>query len=358
MIVTRYLVCEIATSFLVVATSLVLLYVGYSTSIVLADTAGKSIQPVIVLHLILLNSARVLDLILTSALYFSVIHALGRLHRDSEMIAFKASGYSEIQVMRVVLYAALAVALLVGILSMVVRPWAYRTSYKLEARATEELDVDKLQPRVFTELKHSKEMLYAGEVDSDHARLSEVLLQSDSGLERSRVITASILQLPRGGEATRTPAEFENGHLYLLDRRGLRDIILQFQVLELYLNGGGGGARYRPKAVETRKLLRATRPKEISELQWRFASPVSTVLLALLGIPLARLGPRQRRSARAIPAVLIYALFFNLVGVARNWVEHGKVAVTPGIWWVHMLCFGLFLGLFFQPSFTKRLTNQ
>jgi lipopolysaccharide export system permease protein len=358
MIVTRYIIREIATSFLIVVTALVLIYVGYSTSTVLAEAANRSLQPAIILHLIFLSSAGVLDLILATAFYFSVILALGRIHRDSEMIALMASGYSEWQLMRAVFYAALAVALAVGFLSLIGRPWAYRMSYNLEARAMDELDVDKLQPRAFTELKHSKDVLYAAEVDSDDARLGDVLLQSDSGPGKTRVITANALHLPKGGETTRRPAEFENGHLYLLDRKGEKDSILQFETLGLYLKGEGSAAGHRRKAVETVKLLQSTNPREIAELQWRFASPLATVLLALLAIPLSRARPRQRRFSRLIPVILVYALFFNLLGVARSWVEHERIAAIPGIWWVHMLCLGLFLGLSFRPRCMSRQVNQ
>ncbi|MFN2164802.1 MAG: LptF/LptG family permease, partial [Anaerolineae bacterium] len=47
-------------------------------------------------------------------------------------------------------------------------------------------------------------------------------------------------------------------------------------------------------------------------------------------IPMSRSRPRQGRYARMLLALVIYAVYFNLLDVARTWVELGKAS---GIWW-------------------------
>ena len=54
-------------------------------------------------------------------------------------------------------------------------------------------------------------------------------------------------------------------------------------------------------------------------------------LLALLAVLLGRSRPRQGRFARLTGAVVIYAVYFNVLGIGRTWVEQGT-AVT--LWWV------------------------
>jgi lipopolysaccharide export system permease protein len=351
MIVTRYLIREITTVFLIVSTTLILIYNGYSISSILANPSSNSLQPIIVLHLILLEQVRVIDLILATALYMSVILALSRLYRDSEMVALMASGYSELQVLRAVFYFTLVIALVTGLFSIVGRPWAYRMIYNLEEMSMDKLDIKNIQPRVFTELKNSNSLLYADSVDSSSDRLSKVMLQSNAGMGKRRVITANSMSLINRGNDSLKPVEFENGHLYMIDREGQNDSMLKFETLAVYLKGEGSAMGHERKGIETQKLLEATRPKEIAELQWRLGSPLATILLALLGIPLSRNQLGKRRSSRVIAAILMYTLFFNLMGIARSWVDHGHVAAIPGIWWVHILCGIIFFALYLQPRF-------
>jgi len=54
------------------------------------------------------------------------------------------------------------------------------------------------------------------------------------------------------------------------------------------------------------------------------------LLLALLAIPLSRSRPRQGRYARILGAMIIYAVYFNLLDVSRTWVEQGTAST---IWW-------------------------
>jgi lipopolysaccharide export system permease protein len=51
----------------------------------------------------------------------------------------------------------------------------------------------------------------------------------------------------------------------------------------------------------------------------------------LLAIPLSRGRPRQGRYARVLLALVIYAVYFNVLDVSRTWVEQGT---ADTIWWV------------------------
>ena len=76
---------------------------------------------------------------------------------------------------------------------------------------------------------------------------------------------------------------------------------------------------------------------DVAELQWRLSRPLATLLLALIAVPLARSSPRQGRNEKIFTAALIFALYYNLSGLARTWVEQGTVGSFPGIWWLHFL---------------------
>jgi len=39
-------------------------------------------------------------------------------------------------------------------------------------------------------------------------------------------------------------------------------------------------------------------------------------------------------------AILIYAIYSNLLGVSKHWVSQGIVSPLVGLWWVHLLILG------------------
>jgi len=89
----------------------------------------------------------------------------------------------------------------------------------------------------------------------------------------------------------------------------------------------------------------------VAEFQWRLSTPLSALLLALLAIPLSRSKPRQGRYARMLAALVIYAVYFNLMDVGRTWVEMGT---RQNIWWVPGLLALLVLVLYLPWGKTAR----
>ena len=67
--------------------------------------------------------------------------------------------------------------------------------------------------------------------------------------------------------------------------------------------------------------------------------------IALWAPLLARARPREGRYGRIVAAVLIQAIYFNLVGVGESWLIQGIVIPSLGLWWVHGLFALLGLGL-------------
>ena len=49
-----------------------------------------------------------------------------------------------------------------------------------------------------------------------------------------------------------------------------------------------------------------------------------------MAVPLSRVRPRSGRYARVLLAAVIYALYFNFIGIARTEVERGAL---PHLWW-------------------------
>ena len=84
-------------------------------------------------------------------------------------------------------------------------------------------------------------------------------------------------------------------------------------------------------------LRHSSLPKDRAEFQWRLTRPLATLLLGTLAVPLSRTKPRQGRYSKAVWAIVLYALYFNLTGIAKSWVKDGVVGAIPGLWWPEAL---------------------
>ncbi len=350
MIISRYVTREIARPLFIGSVLLAIVFAGYRSAANLSDAASGLLQPDVALKLILLETLVAFEVLLPTALYLSVIVGLGRLHSDSEMTALQATGVSEATVLAIVLRFSIAVALVVATLSIFVRPWAYQTSHQLEARSIAETDITSLHAERFYPLPPTQNVLFAEAIDGKQHHMRKVFVQGDQGDHSMVIYAQEAYQLP-SKEGSKKSMKFVDGHAYDLGRYDARDRLLTFRSLTIFLKENPKiDVQKNRKAESTAALFGSTKPKDIAELQWRLSTPVATILLALLGVPLSRTSPRQRRHSGILIAILIYALFFNLTGVAQTWVEQGRIGKIPGLWWAYTIPAGLLLLLLWHPT--------
>ena len=334
-------------------TLLVIVFTGYTFAIKLSEAADGIIPLSVVARLIGLKSVITLEVLLPTALYLSIIAALSRFHRDSEMAAINTAGVGEAGILRTVIILSVLIAVIVGTISLFARPWAYRQSYQIEAQARAEFDIRKIEPGQFIELQGSKYVLFARHVDKHKGRLQDVFLQSEQG-NKIQLIFAQEAFLPPVRAGERRSFEFVNGYNYLLDQLGSQDTTLKFKHMKVYIPTDKRDTKYRRRAEPSINLYRSDAPEDIAEFQWRLSTPLATVLLSLLAVPLSRSAPRQSRYHSFVFAILVYVGLFNLTGVARTWVENGKVQSFPGIWWIYLVPLLLFIGLMVAPTWLRR----
>ena len=335
-IIDRYITGEVLRPFLLGTGLLILIFAGYSTAIRLADAANGLISPTTVAMLTALNTLIALEVLMPTALFLSVLTATGRLYRDSEMAALHAAGVSELRIFIAVFKLALLVAMITGFLSLVGRPWAYLQTYQLEAAAQQAFQLDRIEAGSFIELPDSGYVLYARGVDRRSNTLQGVFLHKEHD-ERIELVTAREATINVPGPDQRLSVEFTDGYLYLLDKLGTRDVTQIYGTLLVRFAESESQTRYRRKAQPSTILMSSPELKDIAEMQWRLSTPLATVLLALLALPLARSGPRQSGIRGIVFGLAIYTLFFGVAAVARNLLEDGDLPPAPGLWSSYVL---------------------
>lgn len=364
MIIDRHLVRQVVLPCFLVSAILAVIFVGYSVSRFLTQADAGLLNTEEVILLTFLKALIALEVLLPIGLFFGLMLGLGKMHSDSEMVAMQASGVSEPRILRPILMLAIPLALLVAVLSYYVRPWAFALTYGMLAQAEASSDIDRIKAGQFYLTRKEASPKEDGALgvdnnieateDRDRAIFIETI-HSDRALEHVfirtrigdelRVISSKTGVLVEKEDADFHTLELDDAQIFKRVDDG-PDLFARIEHFAIKVrNEKPEPGRYRAKAVSSARLVGSDYPKDQAEYQWRLSTPITTMLLALLALPLSRTKPRQGRYARLLLAFAIYAAYYNLIGVSRTWVEQ---QVTSNIWWA-LVILALLVVLFYLP---------
>ena len=174
--------------------------------------------------------------------------------------------------------------------------------------------------------------------------------QASADYRRVRIINARQAWQPVTDPFAPPVLKFLDAVVYHIDLSGNRDLVGKFKRLSIFLDDDQQAPRYKSKSASTRQLAESDNPKDLAEFQWRLTTPVTTLLLGILAVPLSRSSPRRGRFAKTVAAALVFALLYNFNVMAKNWVEQGVAGAIPGVWWPNVLLGLLILLLLLRPN--------
>ncbi len=323
---------------------------------VLGDVAKGKLMKGAAFEVIGLSAVQYLTILVPIGLFLSIMMALGRLYRDSEMPAMMACRVGPTGIYRPLLLLILPLSIGVAWLSLDVGPRALIAVDRIGAEARREADLGSIEPGRFTVFGPDNSVVY-GEAVTEDGTMEKVFMQRrlpNGGVE---VVVAE-----RGEQAdTDDP---DTRMLVLHDGRRYEGIpgTSQFRVVEFAEHG----IPYRlpsleppdpePRAMPLIDLLARGDLVSLAELQWRIGVPLSTLILGFLAVPLARSQPREGRYGRLAIGLLVFIIYFNMLSAARSWMEQGITSPALGLWWVHgaVVLFTLFL-LGLQNNWHRRI---
>jgi len=355
MLVDRYLLREVSLPFIGVTSALLIVFLTYSLTTFLAKASGGLLNPGEIAHLTFLKSLIALEVLLPMGLYLGVIIGLGRLYSDSEIYALRGAGIGEGRLLRPIVLFGISMAILISLLSIVVRPWAYGEAYDLQANAAASSELERIQPGQFFVDDKTGRTVFIQSMSDDQKQLQGVFIRSrDShGLQ---VASSATGRLEPTGTENQKKLVLLDAHLYKRVDDG-PNVLGRFKSLSVFLRTGDpASVGYKVKSQSTISLHHHRGSKEKAEFEWRLSTSLSTLLLVLVAVPLSRSLPRRGRYGKIMIALLVYALYLNLITMAKTWVEQEKVST---IWWVPGLLAVTVLA-FYIPwrSLTRRQTPK
>jgi len=347
MIFHRTLLREFAN--LAVAVFLSLFLIALTTRLIrlLGQAAGGKIPSDAVIAFLGFSALNVLPVLLSLTLFITVLLALHRSWRDSEMIIWFNSGLSLASWVRPVMIFAAPLVLVIAALSFFISPWAAQKGEQYRSRVDSRDDVSRVEAGTFGESRSRERVFFVESIAGDKSTVQNVfvnstqhrrtgVMMSERGFleyapngDRFLVLLSGRRYEGTPGEADFRQMEFERYATRIQTKEGDEPVATQ-------------------KSTSTQGLIANPTRTNLGELLWRVGMPLSALLLALLAIPMSFVNPRAGRSVNLLFALLAYMVYSNLLSVSQAWVVQGRLAFSTGWWLVHAAMLAALLLLFAQ----------
>lgn len=354
-ILDRYIFREIAQTWLAVTVVLLFIMLTNQFARVLGEVAKGHLPRDAVLQVIGYTALQYMTVLIPIGLFLSIMLALGRLYRDSEMSAMVACRVGPGGIYRPVFWIMLPLVLGVGWLAIKVGPQAITQIERIGVEARRQADLASIEPGRFTDggknaVVYAERVLGPGIVEG-------VFVQRRIDEEKVEVVVAERGEQRNAADPNTRYFVLHDGTRYFGIPGSREFSVVRFSEYGIpYQLPGSQDPELKPRAKLTSQLLVSDDAKDIAELHFRFAVPIATFVLSLLAVPLSKSQPRHGRYGKLAVGLLVFIIYFNLLSAGKAWLEKGTIAEVVGLWWVHGLMFAfalIMIGL--QNSLHRRI---
>jgi lipopolysaccharide export system permease protein len=330
MIFRRSLVRELTAT--AIGLFVVLLGILFTQSVIriLARAAGGAVAAEGVLALIGFNAMFYLNILLSVALFLTVLLTLSRWYRDSEMVVWFTSGQSLTACLKPILLFAAPFFVAIVLLSLFLSPWAEQRKIEFERQLESRDELTILSPGLFREFRRAGIVVYVESINPVDGTIRNVFLHSVDDKKDATTVArlGHLVEEPNGDRFV----VLEDGRRYEGVPGSPEYRLIEFERL---------GRRIEPaevralpasdKAIPTAALLVADGRTQRAELFWRLSVPILALVLTLLAIPLAYVNPRLGRSFNLVSAAFLYLLYTNCINIVQSMIAQGKIDLWTGL---------------------------
>ena len=332
-------VAVFSTLFAITLTTQLIRFLGQAAS-------GKLLSEA-VLALLGFSALNYLPVLLSLTLFISVLMAISRSYRDSEMVVWFSSGLPLTTWVKPVLIFSLPLVFVIALLSTFLAPWANQQSEAYRRQLDTRDEMSRIAPGVFRESADAQRVFFVEGVSGDANGVQNVFVTT---MQHGRL---GVMVSRRGFEETAANGDrfivLADGRRYEGNPGDAEYRVMEFERYAVRIETKEAKSGQIPaRALSTKTLLDEPHEGNLAELLWRIGLPLSALNLALLAIPLSFVNPRASRSANLVFALLTYMAYSNLISVSQAWVSQGKISFHIGWWAVHLVMLLLLLAMFYR----------
>lgn len=351
-ILTRYVLKEVFSHSLIgLLTFTFVIYIRHIGQL-LELVVRRSLAPASVLTLFLLPLPGIMVLTLPMAVLVGTLIGLSRMAADGEIIAVRAAGISLGPLVRAVMLFALTGWALASWMSLSLAPSSARKLNAMEVGLKSSQIPFEIQPRVFIE-QFPNLLLYIEDVTGARSRWRGVFIADTTQRDAPKVTLAKTGILVNEPSTNRLLLHLTEGTTHEIDPAHLeRYSVISFTDTDIPIPLGEGSSA----ATITRKvppmltlselagLARGNAPADrqaaLVELHYRFALPVASIVLALVGIPLGISTRKGGKPLGLVLTILLVFVYYIIMAFGLSFAKQGRLNPALGLWLAN-LSFGI-----------------
>ncbi len=309
----------------------------------LLKRAVQGSLPIDGLGLILtLKVATFLDVILTPALYISILLVMIRWNRDNEITAYATGGVGPMGYSAPALIVAAVSTIFVALCSFVIAPSAEMAYQQKVASYRHSLKSIPFEEGRFRDFRGGRSVVYFGEKNGDETTDADAnpirLFYVVSDPHSKEIIVAQdgkyILSLNDRMETL----DVVNGHRYRISQTLRSYELTEFSsftesmpILDYELS------TVITKAKPTLQLIGSNEPADVAELEWRISKVIVMPMVVLLAFAFGSSRLTSRMGANLVGAVLVYFVYGSFVGFIVDIERTKYFGIDVFLWLPHLI---------------------
>ena len=296
--------------------------------------------------LFLLPVPGILVLTVPMAVLVGTLIGLSRMAADGEVIAARASGIGLSRFVRPVLLFACAGWALTMWMSLYLSPQAARKLNRMEAGLKASQVPYEIQPRVFIE-QFPNLLLYLQDVTGSRSRWRGVFIADTTQRDQVKVTLAESGVLVNEAANDRLVIHLAQGMTHEIDpQNSAQYSVVSFTDTDIPVpleqGSAAGSESQSPPLLSVHQLMKQTRsPRQrqaaLVELHYRFALPVASLVLALVGISVGLSTRKGGKAVGLILTILLVFLYYIIMAFGLSFAKQGRLPPVIGLWLANVI---------------------
>ena len=276
--------------------------------------------------------------LLALSMFIAVVHTLGRVWRDSEMVIWNSAGVPLLRFMWPVARMSWPVCLAVAALVLFVTPWMNRQAAQLVLQYAERSDLSRVTPGVFQLSRDGRSVFF---IERDREVSQDAPTKARSVFIHTQAENRETLTTAQSGElVSRADGRYlalSQGHRVDREVDNAQSSQASFASALVRIGDAPNASRadVTPKTMATWDLLQLATPEAHGELAWRIGLALAAVNLLVLGVVLSVSNPRKPSQWGVLFALLTFVVYFNLINLSQSWVQSQRWQLWSGLAALH-----------------------
>lgn len=342
-ITDRYVLVELLKPFVAGVFAFMIIMVSNTLYIFMEQIVKSNVPVPIVLRMLLYSLPAIIVVTLPVAYMFATLLALGRLGRDSEIIALRACGVSLSRIVAPVIILSLMISGLGYWIQEFVVPWANRQTVEILKEMMKREPIQVIKEKTF--LKLDQRFFYVESIDRNINLLKRLYILDQSRSELPQVIAAQY--------ATREDSRWvmRNGILHKLEPTGWIDHEIRFKRMELQMEikpemvfsdqadvrslASGDAARL----IDQKKAQGQDVRQDLMDYYTKFSLPLATFFTILLAAPIGIMFSKMGNYFGVAISIALVFVWYVTYSIFSSLGKAGTVTPLLAAW-VQNLAFG------------------